>query len=171
MVLEIGGIKYPCAPFSGWYMGTEIGARNLADAQRYDLLPAIAAGMCLDTGNERTLWRDRALVELNVAVLHSFAEAGVTMTDHHTESARFLTHLQREERAGRTVPGDWSWLVPPMSGSQTPVFHQYYDTTARCPSFTPRGAGCPHAAPTQRRTGPDSPPIVGRGTSTPPIAP
>ena len=27
------------APFNGWYMGTEIGARNLADADRYDLLP------------------------------------------------------------------------------------------------------------------------------------
>ena len=43
MRLEIGGIDYPAAPFNGWYMGTEIGARNLADADRYDLLPVIAA--------------------------------------------------------------------------------------------------------------------------------
>jgi nitric-oxide synthase len=28
MCLEIGGICYPAAPFNGWYMGTEIGARS-----------------------------------------------------------------------------------------------------------------------------------------------
>lgn len=42
MCLEIGGIHYPAAPFNGWYMGTEIGARNLADTDRYDLLPRVA---------------------------------------------------------------------------------------------------------------------------------
>ena len=48
------------------------------------------------------------LVELNVAVLHSFDAAGVTIADHHTGSRRFLTHLAREERAGRITPADWS---------------------------------------------------------------
>ena len=43
MPLAIGGITYPAAPFNGWYLGTEIGARNLADADRYDLLPVVAA--------------------------------------------------------------------------------------------------------------------------------
>ena len=42
MPLSIGGVTYPAAPFNGWYLGTEIGARNLADAQRYDLLPVVA---------------------------------------------------------------------------------------------------------------------------------
>jgi nitric-oxide synthase len=42
MPLEIGGIRYPAAPFNGWYMGTEIGARNLADWSRYDVLPELA---------------------------------------------------------------------------------------------------------------------------------
>ena len=42
MPLAIGGITYPAAPFNGWYVGTEIGARNLADADRYDLLPVVA---------------------------------------------------------------------------------------------------------------------------------
>ena len=32
MPLSIGGVTYPAAPFNGWYLGTEIGARNLADA-------------------------------------------------------------------------------------------------------------------------------------------
>ncbi|WP_327086315.1 nitric oxide synthase oxygenase [Nonomuraea sp. NBC_01738] len=135
MCLEIGGICYPCAPFNGWYMGAEIGARNLADADRYDQLPVIAERLGLDTSTERSLWRDHALVELNVAVLHSFEAAGVTMTDHHTESRRFLTHLAREEKAGRVCPADWSWIVPPISGGTTPVFHRYYDERELTPAF------------------------------------
>jgi nitric-oxide synthase len=135
MRLEIGGISYPAAPFSGWYMGTEIGARNLADTDRYGLMPEVAKRLGLDTSSDRSLWKDRVLVELNVAVLHSFARAGVTVTDHHTESTRFLTHLAREEQAGRTVPADWSWIVPPMSSGQTPVFHQYYQDRDQRPNF------------------------------------
>ncbi len=135
MRLSIGGVDYPTAPFNGWYMGTEIGARNLADADRYNLLPVVAERLGLDTGTETSLWRDRALVELNVAVLHSFAAAGVVISDHHTESARFLTHVAKEERAGRRCPADWSWIVPPMSGSLTPVFHRYYDTDHLRPEF------------------------------------
>ncbi|MCT4353317.1 nitric oxide synthase oxygenase [Streptomyces sp. Je 1-79] len=127
MDLEIGGVRYPAAPFNGWYMGTEIGARNLADADRYDLLPVVAERLGLDRSSERTLWRDRALVELNVAVLHSFQRAGVTMADHHTESERFLRHIAQESRLGRSTPADWSWIVPPISGSATPVFHRLYD--------------------------------------------
>jgi nitric-oxide synthase len=135
MCLEIGGICYPCAPFNGWYMGAEIGARNLADHDRYDQLPVIAERLGLDIGNERSLWRDHALVELNVAVLHSFETAGVTITDHHTESRRFLTHLEREESAGRVCPADWSWIVPPLSGAATPVFHRYYDERTMSPTY------------------------------------
>ena len=127
MTLEIGGISYPAAPFNGWYMGTEIGSRNLGDTGRYDLLPVVADLFGLDTGSERTLWRDRALVELNLAVLHSYEQSGVTIADHHTESTRFLTHVEREHARGRGCPVDWSWIVPPLSGSATAVFHRYYD--------------------------------------------
>ncbi|WP_254552684.1 nitric oxide synthase oxygenase [Kitasatospora sp. MMS16-BH015] len=140
MVLEIGGVRYPAAPFNGWYMGTEIGARNLADADRYDQLPVIAEHLGLDTSSERTLWRDRALIELNLAVLHSFQEAGVTMADHHTESDRFLRHIAQEARLGRPTPADWSWIVPPVSGGLTPVYHRYYDPVdpELRPAFLPR---------------------------------
>ena len=127
MPLEIGGVTYPAAPFNGWYMGTEIGARNLADEDRYDLLPVLGERLGLDMSSERTMWRDRALVEMVRAVQHSFDVAGVTMTDHHTESRRFLTHVEREEQAGRSCPADWSWIVPPVSGGLTPVYHRYYD--------------------------------------------
>jgi nitric-oxide synthase len=153
MRLTIGGVHYPLAPFNGWYMGTEIGARNLADADRYDLIPTVAARLGLDTTRESTLWRDRALVELNRAVLWSFEQAGVKMSDHHTESQRFLAHLRNEEKAGRPVPADWSWIVPPMSGSLTPVFHRYYQELDLRPAFylddeaialARDGSRCPH---------------------------
>ncbi|MFB9903083.1 nitric oxide synthase oxygenase [Allokutzneria oryzae] len=135
MRMVIGGVSYPAAPFNGWYMGTEIGARNLADADRYAVLPELAERMGLDTSSETTLWRDRALVELNRAVLHSYEKAGVTITDHHTESQHFLKHIAKEERAGRVCPADWSWIVPPVSGGLTPVFHRYYDTPHLKPEF------------------------------------
>jgi nitric-oxide synthase, bacterial len=151
MRLTIGGVHYPLAPFNGWYMGTEIGVRNLADADRYDMLPVMAARLGLDTSRESTLWRDRALVELNRAVLFSFERAGVKMTDHHTESQRFLSHLRNEEKAGRPIPADWSWIVPPMSGGITPVFHRYYDEMDLRPAFylddeavALAREGCPH---------------------------
>ncbi|TMM33017.1 MAG: nitric oxide synthase oxygenase [Actinobacteria bacterium] len=135
MRLSVGGVQYPLAPFNGWYMGTEIGARNLADPNRYDLLPIIADELGLDTSRDSTLWRDRALVELNRAVLWSFERYGVKITDHHTESRRFVAHLEREQRAGRHTPADWSWIVPPMSGATTPVFHRFYHEADQRPNF------------------------------------
>ena len=136
--LEIGGLSYGCAPFSGWYMGTEIGARNLADADRYDLLPLIAKMMELEVANEASLWRDRALVELNRAVLHSYSEAGVTIVDHHTASRQFLQHLEQEKKANRTVNADWAWIVPPMSAATTRVFHTPMQQCPVSPDFHPR---------------------------------
>ena len=53
--------------------------------------------------------------------------SGVTMADHHTESERFLLHVAREENAGRRCPAEWSWIVPPVSGGLTQVYHRYYD--------------------------------------------
>ncbi len=91
--------------------------------------------MGLDTRNERSLWRDRALVELNRAVLWSFDRAGVRISDHHSESQRFLAHIASEERAGRKTPADWSWIVPPMSASATGVFHRYYHEADERPNF------------------------------------
>ena len=137
-ILEIGGVRYVCAPFSGWYMGTEIGARNLADADRYDLLPLIARKMGLDMSNEASLWRDRALVELNRAVLHSYSKAGVTIVDHHTASRQFMQHLEQEKKANRAVNADWAWIVPPMSGAATRVFHTPMQQCPVSPDFHPR---------------------------------
>jgi nitric-oxide synthase len=135
MQLEAGGICYPAAPFNGWYMCTEIGSRDLGDVGRYNELPRIAERMGLRTDTDRTLWKDRAMTELNVAVMHSFNSAGVTITDHHTESVRFLKHIDLEERQGRACPADWSWIVPPAASSTTPVFHRYYEDFDQSPKF------------------------------------
>jgi nitric-oxide synthase len=138
MTFEAGGIRYPAAPFNGWYMCTEIGSRDLGDVQRYNQLPEIARRMGLTTDSDRSLWKDRAMTELNQAVLHSFGAAGVTITDHHTESARFLRHLELEERQGRACPADWTWIVPPAASSATPVFHRYYEDADQSPRFCRR---------------------------------
>jgi len=135
MYLDMGGIRYPAAPFNGWYMCTEIGSRDLGDTGRYDQLPVIARHMGVSTASDRTLWKDKALTELNLAVLHSFSTAGVTITDHHTESVRFLQHLEREKRHGRACPADWTWIVPPAASSATPVFHRYYKDFDQTPNF------------------------------------
>jgi nitric-oxide synthase, bacterial len=135
MYLDIGGVRYPAAPFNGWYMCTEIGSRDLGDSGRYAQLPVIAAHMGLSTISDRNLWKDKAMTELNLAVLHSFTTAGVTITDHHTESARFLQHIEREELHGRACPADWTWIVPPAASSATPVFHRYYQDFDQTPNF------------------------------------
>jgi nitric-oxide synthase len=135
MYLEAGGIRYPAAPFNGWYMCTEIGSRDLGDETRYNQLPEIAARMGLNTDNPRTLWKDRAVTELNAAVLHSYEVSGVKIADHHTESERFLAHIEKEQEQGRGCPADWSWIVPPTASSTTPVFHRTYDDFATSPNF------------------------------------
>lgn len=135
MRLEIGGINYVAAPFNGWYMGTEIGARNLADENRYNLLPMIASKMGLNTSSNSTLWKDKALVELNIAVLHSYRKAGVTIIDHHTAAQQFRSYERNEERANRQVTGDWTWLIPPLSPATTHIFHRGYDNSFRKPNY------------------------------------
>jgi len=46
------------------------------------------------------------------------------MVDHHTASDSFMKHYENELKARGGCPADWVWIVPPMSGSVTPVFHQ-----------------------------------------------
>lgn len=140
MQLEIGGIIFSTAPFNGWYMETEIGARNLADQNRYNKLPAIAELMGLATSHDATLWKDRALVELNVAVLHSYKKQGVMIVDHHTAAKQFMLFEQQEKDHSREVTGEWSWLIPPVSPATTAIFHQDFDNTWKSPNFIRRKA-------------------------------
>lgn len=141
--LELGGLKFHCAPFNGWYVQTEIAARDLADEHRYNALPSVARALGLDTRHPRSLWRDRALLELNVAVLHSFRQAGVKMVDHHSAAEQFTRFQDREARAGREVRGRWSWLISPMSPATSPIWGQRFNAREHSPHFVRPPAGCP----------------------------
>lgn len=104
MQLLIGGIRYPAAPFNTWFVGTEIGTRGLADDHAYGLTRQVAERLGMDTSTERSLWRDRAIVEINRAVLHSFDAARVTITDHHSEALHRLEWLRSGRRPGGSAP-------------------------------------------------------------------
>lgn len=143
MDLKIGGVTYATAPFNGWYMESEIASRNLLDSYRYDLIETIAQSFNFDTSTTATYWRDRTLVELNYAVYHSFKQAGVSIVDHYTASKQFEKFEQNEEKAGRHITGDWTWLIPPISPSLVHNFHKGYDNTYRNPNFHYRKKGCP----------------------------
>lgn len=124
ILLDVGGIEFPACPFNGWFMESEIASRDLADTNRYNVLEDVAIKMGLETVSMCTLWKDRALVELNYAVLYSYQNANVTIVDHHYASERFMKHLANEQNLRGGCPADWVWIVPPLSGSITPVFHQ-----------------------------------------------
>jgi nitric-oxide synthase len=155
--LEIGGISYTAAPFSAWYTCTEVGARNLSDISRYNALPAVARLLGLNTSSDRTLWKDRAMLELTEAVVHSFDRAGVSMIDHHFATKQFVSHEAREHKAGRTTPAHWELIVPPTGGSATPVWERHYEPTILRPNFFPQpqpwtaGAGAAAESPVHRR--------------------
>lgn len=135
MKLELGGIEYSAAPFNGWYMGTEIGARNLADEFRYNLLPIVAEHMGLNMNKNSSLWKDRALIELNTSVLHSFNEDRIAIVDHHTAASQFKVFEEKEKVANRDVTGDWSWLIPPVSPAATHIFHKEYENRILTPNY------------------------------------
>uniref|UniRef100_A0A8D0GIK6 Nitric oxide synthase 3 n=1 Tax=Sphenodon punctatus TaxID=8508 RepID=A0A8D0GIK6_SPHPU len=135
MLLEIGGLEFTAAPFNGWYLSTEIAMRNFCDPHRYNILQEVAQHMDLDTRKTSSLWKDKAAVEINIAVLHSFQVAKVTIVDHHAATESFMKHLENELRVRGGCPGDWIWLVPPISGSLTPIFHQEIANYQLSPSF------------------------------------
>lgn len=138
VLFDLGGVKYTAAPFNGWYMATEIGARNFSDPDRYNLLPEIAERLGLDTRRSATLWKDRAQIELTRAVIHSYERAGVKLVDHHTAAEDFMQFLELERAAERCVHMRWSWITPPIGGSATPVFHldqDRFEDTPLKPNF------------------------------------
>ncbi|XP_002021672.2 nitric oxide synthase [Drosophila persimilis] len=135
MLFDVGGIQFTATTFSGWYMSTEIGCRNLCDTNRRNMLETVALKMNLDTRTPTSLWKDKAVVEMNIAVLHSFQSRNVTIVDHHTASESFMKHFENESKLRNGCPADWIWIVPPLSGSITPVFHQEMALYYLKPSF------------------------------------
>jgi len=126
--------RLPAAPFSAWYTAAEIGARNLADDNRYAMLPAVARGMGLDTSNDRTLWKDRALVELTTAVLHSFDQAGVSIIDHTSPPAVRPPRTARA-RSRPAHPGPLGADRAADRRPRHPVWQRRYEPTILRPNF------------------------------------
>lgn len=135
MDLKIGGITYPTAPFNGWYMVTEIGVRNFTDSYRYNLLEKVAEAFEFDTLKNNSFNKDRALLELNYAVYHSFKADGVSIVDHLTASKQFEMFERNEHKHNRKVAGKWSWLAPPLSPTLTSNYHHGYDNTMQATNF------------------------------------
>ena len=135
MVLDAGGVSYRMAPFNGWYLDAEIAARNFTDTNRYNLLPKIAEAMGLDITNDRNLWRDKALLVLSEAVLHSFDRDAVKISDHHAIGHEFLEFCRNEQKAGREPYGKWMWLVPPVSSSTSVLYQEPFRDVALKPAF------------------------------------
>ena len=157
MRLDIGG-SYPAAPFNGWYMATEISARNLADSDRYDMLGEVAGAMGLYTSNDCTLWRDLVVIEFyggGAALLRP--GRGCRWPTITVKSAVVPGSVEKEEAAGAALPGGLELDRPADLGRLTPAFHRYYDEpTDTGPMFhlddqaAARGQGCPsyRTAPT-----------------------
>src|SRR4051812_47588502 len=133
--MTIGGITYPTSPFTGWYLAPEISARDFSDEYRYDLLEEIAEACGIDTSDRRSLWKDRAVIEMTTAVLHSYDRAGMRMDDHYTATEKFQKWVHAEAKKGREVQAEWTWMIPPISASLTPVFHQEYPNAEKLPNF------------------------------------
>jgi len=153
--MTIGGITYPTSPFTGWYLAPEISARGFSDEYRYNLLPEIAEAFGIDTSDRRSLWKDRAVVEMTTAVLHSYDQAGMRMDDHYTATEKFQKWVNAEAKKGREVQAEWTWMIPPISASLTPVFHQEYSAVEKLPNFvqSPRADVAPEPVATCPFTG------------------
>ena len=56
--------------------------------------------------------------------VESYKEAKITIVDHYTQAEQFMEHMAAEYKVRGGCPADWVWLVPPMSGSLVPTYHQ-----------------------------------------------
>lgn len=113
--LNLGGIRYPCIPFNGWFVSTEI-ARNLLERYRVTLPLAKAMNIPSD---DRML-AQKVSAEIENAILHSFEKSEYTIVDPMTVGKSYLTHCKRERQAGRECPGQWSW-VGGLVGEKIPL--------------------------------------------------
>ena len=148
MVLVIGGITYPAAPFGGWFQLWEI-AEDLG--VRYGKLPELAKTLLLDMTDP--LWLDEALLELMRSIRHSYTSDNI-MIDHHHRMARKHKQLAERMRASdMRLPADPEVAVPPVSECVTATFRDSHVAVPRWPNFVRRGvAPYPTAGPIEVST-------------------
>jgi hypothetical protein len=53
-----------------------------------------------------------------------------------------MKHYENELRLRNGCPADWVWIVPPLSGSVTPVFHQEMALYQLKPSYDYQASLC-----------------------------
>ncbi|KAL8932016.1 MAG: hypothetical protein Q9211_006580, partial [Gyalolechia sp. 1 TL-2023] len=149
---DIGGVQYTAAPFLGWFMDAEIGARDLADTVRYNTLPDVARALGLLDGltdglegledlpeYERLSILTRAQTELTYAVNWSYQQARVSMSDTLTASMKWCRYDDDfKAKNGFRLPADPYWLAPPQ-GSIVPVWHR-----GGAPNYQPKPMICKH---------------------------
>lgn len=92
----------------------------------------------------------------------------MTIVDHHSATESFIKHMENEYRCRGGCPADWVWIVPPMSGSITPVFHQEMLNYRLTPSFEyqvlPRPC-CPRLGARGMQGGEGHPPVPSQAVS------
>ena len=91
--------------------------------------------MDLDTSRNGTLWKDKALIELNIAVLHSFKNKELVLLITILFAQQFQQFEKQEVACGRVVTGNWVWLIPPLSPATTHIYHKPYPNEILKPNF------------------------------------
>ena len=163
---DIGGVQYTASPFLGWFMDAEVGSRDLGDAWRYNVFPAVVRALKLSDdpsvdfedlegykqlaalvcrslvwrlSNALTQTQSHAQAELNYAVFHSYSRQRITMSDSLTSSFQYqqFNDVYKSEK-GFSLPADFGWLVPPQ-GSIIPLWHK-----GALPNYQPKPMICKH---------------------------
>ena len=134
--MTIGGITYPTSPVHRLVPRPRaLAPATSATSTATTCCQEIAEAFGIDTSDRRSLWKDRAVIEMTTAVLHSYDQAGMRMDDHYTATEKFHKWVQAEAKKGREVEAEWTWMIPPISASLTPVFHQEYSNVEKLPNF------------------------------------
>ena len=128
-MMNLGGIKYPCAPFNGWFLSTEV-VRNLIE--RYDVTNLLAPILGINLDDK--LIKAKVSLELETAILHSFEKEKFTVVDPIGVGESFLTHCKRERKSGRECPAQWSWIGG-LLGSTNPTWHLEMRDFKKCPQY------------------------------------
>ncbi|KAH9512564.1 hypothetical protein Btru_038801 [Bulinus truncatus] len=99
LLFDCGGLEFPSCPFNGWYMGTEIGCRDLCDTNRYNMLE--------ETANFKKTWTFEQLEPASVAGLTyvTFPSPDQTVDGYTVTALHKSTTVKNFQGAPRDGPG------------------------------------------------------------------
>jgi len=113
---HVGGVEFTAAPFVGWFADHEV-VRNFTDKGRYNVLPAVAKSLKLDTSPANECWKEEATLVLNKAIVGSYIKSGISMINHHSMLSEFMQWYELEKKTRGYCPGNWKWIIPPVGAS------------------------------------------------------